>query len=52
MRDGPCIWWYESGQKTVEGNYKDGKFDGVWTFSDEDGNITGTNTYKNGHLVQ
>jgi antitoxin component YwqK of YwqJK toxin-antitoxin module len=41
-----------NGQKRGEGNYKDGKRDGFWTFWDENGNITKTETYSNGELVK
>ena len=32
------INWYKNGQKEEEGTYKDGEFDGLWTYWDEDGN--------------
>ncbi len=30
---------YENGQKQTEGNYKDGKLDGKWTYWNENGHI-------------
>ena len=42
----------DGGGVMEEGDYKDGKFYGFWTFWDEDGNVTDTERYKNGKLVQ
>ena len=48
----PVIERYESGQKKKEGTYKSGKREGVWTYWDDKGNVTKTETYKNGELVK
>ena len=37
IRNGYFTWYYESGQKYVEGNYLQGKRDGIWTFWYPDG---------------
>ena len=37
---------YENGQKKSEGNFKDGKKDGVWTTYDTDGSISEKGSYK------
>lgn len=44
--------WHENGQKQQEGNYKNGKKDGLWTEWDNDGNVTMTKKYSNGELVE
>jgi antitoxin component YwqK of YwqJK toxin-antitoxin module len=36
----------------LEENYKDGKKYGLWTYWDEEGNVTKTETYKDGELVE
>ena len=38
-RHGLVTLWYDNGQKKVEGNYKDGKEDGIWIAWDENGQI-------------
>jgi len=50
--DGFVTLWYENGQKQREGNTKEGKHDGLWTYWDKNGNITKTDTYSNGVLVE
>jgi len=37
--EGKSIWYYENGQIREEGNYKDGKEDGKWTYYNKDGSI-------------
>ena len=49
--DGLLIEWHENGQKRSEANWKNGDFDGVVTFWDKEGNVTETETYKDGILV-
>ncbi len=49
---GRHVTYYENGQKESDGNYKEGKADGLWTYWDKDGNITKTETYSNGELVK
>ena len=47
--DGLSIQWYPNGRKAMEGNYKDGKQDGLWVFyNDEDGAEYARETYKDG----
>ena len=48
---GKYVTYYENGQKEREINYKDGKREGLWTFWDTEGNVTKTETYKDGGLV-
>ncbi len=33
-------------------NYKDGEFDGLWEDFDRNGNLTKTETYRNGVLIE
>ena len=40
------------GRKQMEGTMKNGKNEGLWTWWDEDGNITKTERYKDGELVK
>jgi len=40
--------YYDNGEKELEGNYKDGKKEGLWTDWDEEGKVTKTETYKLG----
>ena len=49
--DGLLIEWHENGQKRSEANWKNGDFDGVVTFWDKEGDVTETETYKDGELV-
>ena len=49
--DGLLIEWHENGQKRSEANWKNGDFDGVVTFWDKEGDVTETETYKEGILV-
>ena len=44
--------YYESGQKMSERHWKDGKKEGLWTFWDTEGNVTKTETFKDGELVK
>ena len=37
---------YKNGQKKIEGNYKDGKQDGKWTFWYENGQMKSEGNYK------
>ena len=43
--------WYETGRRKMEVNFKDGEKEGLWTSWNDYGNITKTETYKNGELV-
>ena len=49
-KDGFLISWYENGQKKMEGNIKNEKKDGFWTYWDKEGNVTKTETYKDGEM--
>ena len=44
--------WHENGQKRSEVNWVVGKVDGVVTFWDKEGDVTKTDTYKDGKLVK
>ena len=46
--DGRVVEWYLNGQVRTEQNYKDGKWEGIFTEWDEQGNIIKQTTYKNG----
>ena len=44
--------WHDNGQKEFEANWKNGEVvDGVVTFWDKEGDVTETETYKDGELV-
>ena len=50
--EGLSITWHDNGQKEVEINWKNGEVvDGVVTFWDKEGDVTETETYKDGILV-
>ena len=34
------------------GNWKDREMDGLWEYFDEDGNLTNTEEYKDGELIE
>jgi antitoxin component YwqK of YwqJK toxin-antitoxin module len=36
----------------LETNYKNGELEGLWTFWDTEGNVTKTETFKDGELVK
>ena len=50
--DGPVTWWYESGQKSKQINYKNGKKDGPFIVWNEKGKEIRRENYKNGELVE
>jgi len=43
--------FHENGKKASEGNYKDGKKDGLWTFWYENGQKEKEDTYKDGKVI-
>jgi hypothetical protein len=48
--DGKQTWWYDNGQKELEGTYKDGKKDGIHTIWYENGQKKSEATYKDGEF--
>ena len=50
--DGPVTWWYESGQKRQQINYKDGKQHGFFIVWDENGKEIRRENYKDGEKVE
>ena len=44
--------WYENGRRKMEVNFKDGEKEGLWASWNDYGNITKTETYKNGELIE
>jgi antitoxin component YwqK of YwqJK toxin-antitoxin module len=48
MKDGMWISYYESGQKNVEGAYKNGVKDGLWNFYDQSGKVYFIEKWNNG----
>ena len=44
-------YWYENGEKELEGTYKDGELDGLWTDWYENGQNSWYSTYKDGELI-
>ena len=51
IKDGVVEEFYNS-QLESRGNVKNGKEDGPWECFDEDGNLTKTEEYKDGELVE
>ena len=47
---GKYLCKYNNGQKEKEGNYKDGKLDGKWTWWNKKGQKIKQKNYKNGKL--
>jgi len=43
--------FHRNGQLGVRGNLIDGEFDGLFEWFDVDGNLTSTETYRNGDLI-
>ena len=52
LRNGFEITYHENGKKSSEGLFKNGSKAGVWTEWDDKGDVTKTDTYKNGELVK
>ena len=44
--------FYENGQLSLKGNYKNNKCDGLWEHFDEEGNLTKSETWENGKLIE
>jgi len=44
--------WFGNGQKRMEWDFKNGKREGLWIYWDKEGNVTETETYKDGELVK
>ena len=44
-------YWYDNGQKKIEGTYKDGKGDGVKTWWDKNGQKENEITFKDGEII-
>ncbi len=47
---GVAVWYYENGQKGLEGTHKNGERDGLWTGWYENGQKSGEATFKDGEL--
>jgi hypothetical protein len=45
LREGPARQWYANGQLEFEGNYKNDRREGAWTFFDEQGQTVEQGTY-------
>ena len=45
------IEYYSNGKKKLEGHYKDGKHDGLWTHWHENGQKKRQSHYKNDKLI-
>ena len=55
--DGLREFHYDNGQLESRGNVKDGRFgfgqeDGLWEYFDEEGNLTETQEWKDGELIE
>ena len=44
--------FYENGQLSLKGNYKNNKCDGLWEHFDEEGNLTKSETWENGKMIE
>jgi len=54
MKNGPFTsWWnyFNSHYLWIEGNYRDGSYDGKWTYWNEKGQIDREEIYKNGECI-
>ena len=49
---GKYVKKYENGQKKLEGNYKNGELEGLWTYWDKEGNISSREKYKDGVFMR
>ena len=45
-------YFYENGQLMLKGNYKNNESDGLWEVFDEEGNLTKSETWENGKLIE
>lgn len=52
QRHGLNVWWHDNGQKESEWNYKDGEKHGVCKNYGKDGNMTKTERWEDGWLVE
>ena len=52
LKDGTSRGWYPNGQLKQKGNYKNGELHGHCEFFDEEGNLTKTETWENGKLIE
>ena len=52
IKDGLVETFYKNGQFQLKGNLQDGKKDGLWEDFDTNGNLTKTETWENGELVE
>jgi antitoxin component YwqK of YwqJK toxin-antitoxin module len=52
QREGLWEFFYLNGNIKWRTSYKEGKKDGIQTFYDEQGNITGTRLWKNGEVIE
>jgi antitoxin component YwqK of YwqJK toxin-antitoxin module len=49
--DGPCIDFWPHGKAACEGQYQNGKEDGIWHFYNKDGTIQAIILFKEGKVV-
>jgi len=52
VRGGGYTYWYENGQKMMEGSYKKGEKDGEWRQWYNNGKKEFEHNYKDGELVK
>ena len=50
--NGPCLTWYDNGQKESEVNFKDGEFEGLYSQWHRNGQRFSERLYKNGELIE
>lgn len=49
--DGKWTGWHDNGTKSYEGNYINGKKEGVWSWYDETGKLTSKQNYQADNLI-
>jgi antitoxin component YwqK of YwqJK toxin-antitoxin module len=52
IKVGDWVYFFEKGQKEKQGSYFEDQMEGVWTWWDDKGNVTKTETWENGKLVK
>ncbi len=52
LLEGPCIYYYSTGVKMIEGNFSEDKFDGTWKEYAIDGELLQETTYQEGKMKE
>ena len=51
-KEGEIVWYYSGGEIMIKGNYIEGLQEGKWMHYDKKGNLTMTEVFKNGRLIE